>query len=144
MTMRLNYLALFAALLAPAALAQNPPTASAWPQMEESDRRQALLNARIQELSLQRQLQQLEVEVEHGGQNEMPVLVGITLGRSGPEAEFVLTHGLQRAAAGEPLGGGWTVREIGRRSVELVHVRDGRARHYHAVIGSAPSRVGGH
>lgn len=121
-----------------------PRGRSSWPEIEASNRRQALLNTRIEELALQRQLQQMEQEMLTGGMNhELPVLVGVTLGRSGHVAEFAVANGIQRVSNGEPLGGGWSVRSIQGRTVELVHVRDGKARRYVAVIGAAPTPAGG-
>lgn len=137
--MRLSNLIPAAALLACAtAAAQTAPT-PAWPAIDESSRRQALLSTQLEELSLQRQVQQMKLEVEHGSLNDMPVLVGVTLGRDGHVAEFALPRGIQKAAEGEAIGGGWSVRRIDGRNVELVHVREGRATPYHAVIGSTPT-----
>lgn len=132
------------ALACAAVLGTSGATASetALRQIDLREQRIALLNSEMEELSLKRQIQELRQQVDQSVIGHAPVLVGITTGRSGAVAEFVGQQGVQTAAAGEAIGAGWAVRAIGKNSVELVHLDNGTARRYEAVIGSAPVLVG--
>ncbi|MCD9046767.1 hypothetical protein [Luteimonas sp. MHLX1A] len=131
-------LACAAALGATSAMAADPT----WRQLEVREQRIALLNSEMEELSLERQLQELRQQVVQGEVGQAPVLIGIATGRAGLSAEFMSQQGIQKAAVGDMVGNGWFVRGIDKNRVELALRTGNRVRMYHAVVGSTPTPVG--